>query len=121
MRGAALRLIREQEQRLAQQDPAVRIANLERAVADCRARIAALEVRQTPVPLKRRNAARQAEAERLREAIASTLAEHPQPDTLTAKGVLRALERVGVAPLPSERTVLRHLTAIRHGRTLCVE
>jgi septal ring factor EnvC (AmiA/AmiB activator) len=71
-----------------------------------------------PDTLRRVNDERQASAERLREGIAQALGRETDRGTLTAKQVLRTLEREGFEPLPSERTVLRHLTDLRgHGHT----
>ena len=71
-----------------------------------------------PETLQRVNDERQAAATRLQTAIAAALAREADPGTLTAKQVLRALARQGFEPVPSERTVLRHLTDLRgHGHT----
>ena len=90
-----------------------RIHELEAELAHLRAQLEA-----GPATLQRVNGERHAAAERLQEAIAAALAREPDPGTLTAKQVLRTLEREGFEPLPSERTVLRHLTDLRgHGHT----
>ena len=71
-----------------------------------------------PETLRRVNDERQAAATRLQTAIAATVAREANPSTLTAKQVLKMLEREGFEPVPSERTVLRHLTDLRgHGHT----
>lgn len=64
-------------------------------------------------PLSRRNAARQADSERLRAAIREALDAAPAGEHITAKHVLRSLEQGGISPLPSDRTVRWHLSAIR--------
>ena len=71
-----------------------------------------------PATLQRVNDERQASAERLREAIAAALTREAHPEAVSAKVILRALARQGFEPVPSERTVLRHLTDLRgHGHT----
>jgi len=77
-------------------------------------RLAALEEGQRadgrPRPLGRVNAGRQAAGERLRAAVSAVMT--TQADA-SAKHVLRALGRQGWAPLPSVRTVQRHMDALR--------
>ena len=85
-----------------------RIRDLERENARLRQQIEA-----GPEPLRRLNETRQASAERLRDAIAAAVAREADPEAVSAKVILRALERDGFEPLPSERTVLRHLTDLR--------
>ena len=90
-----------------------RVRDLERENACLRAQLAA-----APASLQRVNDERQVAATRLQAAIAAALAREADPGTLTAKQVLRALARQGFEPVPSERTVLRHLTDLRgHGHT----
>ena len=90
-----------------------RIRDLERENAALRQQLEA-----GPETLRRVNDERQAAATRLQTAIAAALAREADPGTLTAKQVLRALARQGFEPVPSERTVLRHLTDLRgHGHT----
>ena len=90
-----------------------RVRDLERENARLRAQLAA-----APASLQRVNETRQAASERLREAIAAAVGREADPEAVSAKVILRALEREGFEPLPSERTVLRHLTDLRgHGRT----
>lgn len=81
-------------------------------------RLAALEAKlategQQPRPLRQRNATRQVNGERLRKAIADVVAKHTGPGPMSAKTVLRGLERSGVSPLPSDRTVRWHMRALR--------
>ena len=76
------------------------------------------QLKAGPETLRRVNDERQAASERLQAAIAQALSREADPGTLTAKQVLRALAREGFEPVPSERTVLRHLTDLRgHGHT----
>ncbi len=90
-----------------------RIRALEAELGRLRAQLAA-----APASLQRVNETRQAAATRLQAAIAATVAREADPGTLTAKVILRALARQGFEPVPSERTVLRHLTDLRgHGHT----
>ena len=90
-----------------------RVRDLERENARLRAQLAA-----APASLQRVNETRQAASERLREAIAAAVGREADPEAVSAKVILRALEREGFEPLPSERTVLRHLTDLRgHGHT----
>ena len=98
---------------------AVRFRELERLVTEQQRRIVALEAALTArKPLAEINESRRADVRQLRTAIADVLAAHPEPDRLTAKHVGRALERAGFQRVPPERTLRRHLTAVRgHGRT----
>ena len=100
----------------AQPDPSAllrRVHTLEAENARLRAQLEA-----GPETLRRVNDERQAAATRLQTAIAAALAREADPGTLTAKVILRALARQGFEPVPSERTVLRHLTDLRgHGHT----
>ena len=90
-----------------------RIRDLEAELTHLRAQLEA-----GPANLRRVNDERQAAATRLQEAIAQALGRETDRGTLTAKQVMRTLEREGFEPLPSERTVLRHLTDLRgHGHT----
>ena len=90
-----------------------RIGDLERENGRLRRQLEA-----GPATLQRVNDERQAAATRLQTAIAAALAREADPGTLTAKQVLKMLEREGFEPVPSERTVLRHLTDLRgHGHT----
>ncbi len=91
-----------------------RCKQLERLAAAQAERIRELEAGRPPDALRERNAVRQAESERLRQALAATLADAPHPGTITAKEALRALERAGFDAPPSVRTVQRHLDALRH-------
>ena len=118
MSGRRLQLIEAQRFALAHAlpDPSAllrRIRDLERENAALRQQLEA-----GPETLRRVNDERQAAATRLQTAIAATVAREVDPGTLTAKQVLRALAREGFEPVPSERTVLRHLTDLRgHGHT----
>jgi hypothetical protein len=108
-------VLREQQYRLAVADPHPRIALLERQVAELRWRVADLEAqRGAPVALRAHNAALQAASERLRSAIAGILTERPDA---TGKECLRALERLAWSPLPSVRTVQRHMDTLRQRQT----
>ena len=90
-----------------------RIRDLERENARLRQQIEA-----GPETLRRVNETRQAAATRLQVAIAATVAREADPEAVSAKVILRALARQGFEPVPSERTVLRHLTDLRgHGHT----
>ena len=103
------------------------LANAQPDTSTLQARIRALEAENArlrqqleagPATLQRVNDERQAAATRLQVAIAATVAREADPGTLTAKEVMKALAREGFEPVPSERTVLRHLTDLRgHGRT----
>ena len=95
-------------------DQGRRIRALEALAAAQVERIRELEAARPPDALRERNAVRQAESERLRQALAATRADAPHLGTITAKEALRALERAGFDPLPSVRTVQRHLDALRH-------
>jgi hypothetical protein len=103
-------------------------------LSELRARVAALEARPSAMPsthaehrqlperLRGINASRQARCNRLREAIASILAQRPGAEAITAKNVAQALGRAGFTPMPKDRTVRTHLAAARasmaaHGRT----
>lgn len=66
-----------------------------------------------PEPLAKRNASRQADGARLRQAIADILARHAGRPPMSAKRVLRSLEQAGISPLPSDRTVRWHMRALR--------
>ena len=91
-----------------------------RRIRDLEAELGRLrqQLKAGPETLRRVNDERQAAATRLQTAIAAALAREADPGTLTAKQVLRALARQGFEPVPSERTVLRHLTDLRgHGHT----
>ena len=91
-----------------------------RRIRDLEAELARLhqQLKAGPETLRRVNDERQAAATRLQAAISAALAREADPGTLTAKQVLRALAREGFEPVPSERTVLRHLTDLRgHGHT----
>jgi DNA-binding transcriptional ArsR family regulator len=102
--------------------PGERIAELERHVADLErtvlaqgSRLTALAARvgQQGAPLRQYSAQRRAAGARLRAAIGSILAAHPGSGEMTAKDVLRALERGALRPLPALRTVRWHLQALR--------
>jgi hypothetical protein len=95
-----------------------RIEALERLAREQGQRIADLEARSTHAPtqgnrLPEYNAARQANAERLRAQIARTLDGHPRAAELTAKQVRNALEHARFQPLPAERTVRLYLEKMR--------
>lgn len=88
-------------------------------------RVEALEAKlakegQQPEPLRERNASRQADGQRLQEAIADILAQHPGPGRLPAKRVWQVLADtdVGRAERPSLRTVQHHITQIRKAAVL---
>jgi len=91
------------------------VTDLQRMVRERDERIAALESRKTPPlePLREHNAKRQADAERLRAEIERIAAESSPDQKLTAKRVLRILERAYEGKLPSERTVRLHLERTR--------
>lgn len=89
-----------------------RFLTLERRVAAVEAQLAERESRQSE-PLKRRNAARVAAGQQLRDRIAAILATHPGPGQMSAKHVLNALAAAARAPLPSLRTVRWHMAQIR--------
>lgn len=109
-----------------------RIAELERQMADQQRtlldqanRIAGLEValrRRAAAPLARRNAERQANAQRLRAAIVRILAEEGRAGELTRKDVLQALEREGFTEdtLPKPSTVGWHIRALRRTQAVNV-
>lgn len=102
-------------------DPALlrRLRALEVENANLRRRLA--EAERGPASLAELNDARRAESDRLSRALEVVLSAHQSPEPLTAKRALRWLARDGFAPLPSERTVLRHLTALHKcGQTTCV-
>jgi BMFP domain-containing protein YqiC len=88
------------------------LADLERRVSELEARQSETASR-TSETLKQCNAKRRGDAQRLRQAISSVLANLPGPARPTAKHVLRAFEQAGITPLPSERTVRWHMAAIR--------
>ena len=88
-------------------------------------RLAALEaqLRSKSSPLKERNATRQADAERLRQAITSVLAQHCGPTKPTRKAVLRALERspqLASGSMPSLSAIGWHLREIRRAQPVNV-
>lgn len=106
----------------------VRFEALERRVEEQQRHIEAqdrqIEALQTalrarsPAALAHRNAARQAEARRLDNAIASVLASRVDGTELTAKELGKALERNGFNRVIPERTLRRHLNSARgHGHT----
>ena len=90
-------------------------------------RLAALEAKlategQQPRTLRQHNAARQADAGRLRQTIASILAEHCGPAKPTRKAVLRALERSQLArgSMPSLSAIGWHMREIRRAQPVNV-
>lgn len=107
-------------------------------VPELKARIAALEAAArrtqaapTPAPalpnqLQQINASRQTRCNALRSAIADVLAQAPHPESITAKELAQALERVGFAPIPRERALRLRLAEVRQraatrGNTLCCQ
>lgn len=92
-----------------------RVAEQQRSIEAQQRQIEALLRSRTPAALARCNAARKAESRRLDDAIAAALTDQQGPGKLTAKHIVRFLERHGFEPLPSERTVRLHVAALRGG------
>lgn len=99
------------------------IAQLAERVQRLEAQIAGTQhTRGAPKRLREINASRQTRCNGLREAIASIVAAHPHPESITAKEAEQALTRAGIAPMPRPRTVrLRLAEALAematHGNT----
>ena len=94
-------------------------ADLEQRLAAVEAQLRGEGAPPQPEPLKARNAERVAEGERLREAISVIVRAHPGRPRLSAKHVLRSLTSTQAwdGPLPSVRTVQRHMDALRQSDT----
>lgn len=109
-----------------------------RELAELRARVAALEARPSAMPsthaehgqlperLRGINASRHARCNRLREAIASILAQRPDAEAITAKDLAQALGCAGFDQIPRDRTLRLRLAEVRaematHGNTLCCQ
>jgi hypothetical protein len=90
------------------------LQELVRFQRDIRGRVEALEARvgQPLYPLDVINAQRVAAAQKLRQAIATTIAAHPG---IVSKQVEGVLVSQGWTPLPSARTIRWHMQQIRRG------
>ena len=76
-------------------------------------RLASLEAQLRGDGAPRVGESRRSDVRQLRQAIAEVLASQPDSDGMTAKQMRRALERDGFERVPPERSLLRHMTAVR--------